>query len=298
MVISQVFETIKSILSARDIEDYEFDSLCIMEDYLHADRMAIAADGGREADDAAAKRAIAAAQKRAEGYPLQYVLGKWEFFGLPFRVGEGVLIPRPDTEILVETVLDYFNSIKCTSPKIVDLCSGSGCISVALKKHIPEADVTAVELSSEAMPYLVENARMNGVVLRYIKGDVMNGAVMENFADKEDVGEYIKADCIVSNPPYLTAEEMSDLQTEVGYEPKMALDGGLDGLKFYRVISCLWKTILKDGGLLAFEAGYMQGQAVKDIMEKNGFENVRIKKDYGGNDRVIYGFKKPDSEKE
>lgn len=291
MVISELFGKVRDILKNAAVEDYEFDSLCIMEDLLHTDRIALAAEGKKEVSEKDSERILNAAKKRSEGYPLQYILGQWEFFGLPFKVGEGVLIPRPDTEILVETVLEHFKAMKNSSPKIVDLCSGSGCIAISLKKHIPDAEVTAVELSSDAMPYLVENARMNDTVLRYIKGDVMNGAIMDNFSDKEDEGEFIKVDCIVSNPPYLTAEEMSDLQTEVSHEPASALDGGYDGLKFYRVITCLWKEILKEGGLLAFEAGYMQGAAVKEIMEKSGFVNVTVKKDLGGNDRVIYGIK-------
>lgn len=291
MVISELFGAVKDILKNAHIEDHEFDSLCIMEDFLHTDRITLAAEGKKEVPEKAAKRILDAAEKRSKGYPLQYILGQWEFFGLPFKVGEGVLIPRPDTEILVETVLEHFKNERNSSPKIVDLCSGSGCIAIALKKNLPDAEVTAVEISSEAMPYLVENARMNDTVLRYIKGDVMNGAIMDNFSDKEDEGEFIKVDCIVSNPPYLTEEEMSDLQTEVSHEPASALYGGYDGLKFYRVIACLWKEILREGGLLAFEAGYMQGEAVKDIMEKSGFENVKIKKDLGGNDRVIYGIK-------
>lgn len=295
MVIRELTAKIKEILKSAGIEDYDFDGNCIAEDFLGMSGTQLFLKAEEEADTASAEKAIAAAEKRAGGYPLQYILGKWEFYGLPFKVGEGVLIPRPDTETLVDKVIEYYGTPR-KNMRIIDLCSGSGCIAIALKKHIDGAEVTAVENSYEAMPYLIQNARMNDTVLRYIKGDVMNSALLDNFADPENEGEYIKFGCIVSNPPYLTAEEMSELQTEVGYEPACALDGGYDGLKFYRVISCLWKNVLEDNGLLAFEAGYQQCKAVKDIMEKSGFYDVRITKDTGGNERVIYGFKTPERE--
>ncbi|MDD7429248.1 MAG: peptide chain release factor N(5)-glutamine methyltransferase [Oscillospiraceae bacterium] len=295
MVIRELIAEIKEILQSAGIEDYDFDGNCIAEDFLGLSGTQLLLNADEEADETSAKKAVKAAEKRASGYPLQYILGKWEFYGLPFEVGEGVLIPRPDTEILVDTVIEYYRSPR-KNMRIIDICSGSGCIAVALKKNIPEAEVTAVENSSEAMPYLVRNARLNDAVLRYIKGDVMNGALLDNFADPENVGEFIKFGCIVSNPPYLTAEEMSELQTEVGYEPKYALDGGLDGLKFYRVIACLWKEVLEDNGLLAFEAGYHQCGQVAEIMRKSGFYDVSVRKDLGGNERVIFGFKSPEKE--
>lgn len=295
MVIRELIARIKEILRSAGIEDYDFDGNCIAEDFLGLDGTQLLLKADEEVDDNAAQKAIEAAEKRTTGYPLQYILGKWEFYGLPFKVGEGVLIPRPDTEILVDTVIEYYRTPR-KNMRIIDLCSGSGCIAVALKKNIPGAEVTAVENSSEAMPYLVHNARMNDTVLRYIKGDVMNGALLDNFNDPENVGEHIKFGCIVSNPPYLTAEEMSELQTEVGYEPKCALDGGIDGLKFYRVIACLWREVLEDNGLLAFEAGYQQCGQVADIMEKSGFYDVTVRKDLGGNERVVYGYKSPEKE--
>ena len=295
MVIRELTARIKDILRSAGIEEYDFDGSCIAEDFLGLDGTQLLLKADEQAADTAARKAIEAAEKRATGYPLQYILGKWEFYGLPFKVGEGVLIPRPDTEILVDTVIEYYRSPR-ENMRIIDLCSGSGCIAVALKKNIPGAEVTAVENSSEAMPYLVHNARMNDTVLRYIKGDVMNGALLDNFSDPENVGEHIKFGCIVSNPPYLTKEEMSELQTEVGYEPKCALDGGIDGLKFYRVIACLWREVLEDNGLLAFEAGYQQCGQVAEIMEKSGFYDVTVKKDLGGNERVIFGYKSPDKE--
>ena len=291
MTNGELFKLIETKLETAGKEDSRFDAKCIFEDIMGLDTLNLALHREETADEKKAVRAIELAEKRAQGYPLQYLLGKWEFYGLDFKVGEGVLIPRPDTEILVETVLAHFAEKKQYDPEIIDLCSGSGCIAVSLKKSMPKARVIAVEISSDAMPYLVENIRNNGTDIKILKGDVMDGRLLDNFRDEESEGDHRQLDCIVSNPPYLTAEEMAELQTEVTHEPASALDGGADGLKFYRVISCLWKEILRDGGLLAFEIGYRQGEDVADILRKSGFADVKIIKDLGGNDRVVTGIK-------
>ncbi|MBQ2824319.1 MAG: peptide chain release factor N(5)-glutamine methyltransferase [Oscillospiraceae bacterium] len=291
MTNGQLFDHIKNTLKNAGKEDADFDAKCIFEDIVGLDMLNLALHRSDEADGVKAENAMKLAEKRAEGYPLQYLLGKWEFYGLNFKVGEGVLIPRPDTETLVDTVVNHFAAKKFYDPQIIDLCSGTGCIAVSLQKTMPKSKLIAVELSSDAMPYLVENIRSNNADVKILKGDVMDGRLLDNFKDEESEGDYRQLDCIVSNPPYLTAEEMSDLQTEVTFEPASALDGGNDGLKFYRVISCLWKEILKDGGLLAFEIGYRQGEDVAEILRKGGYTDVKIIKDLGGNDRVVTGIK-------
>lgn len=291
MTNGQLFDHIKNTLKNAGKEDADFDAKCIFEDIVGLDMLNLALHRSEEADSVKAENAVKLAEKRAEGYPLQYLLGKWEFYGLNFKVGEGVLIPRPDTETLVDTVVNHFAAKKFYDPQIIDLCSGTGCIAVSLQKTMPKSKLIAVELSSDAMPYLVENIRNNNADVKILKGDVMDGRLLDNFKDEESEGDYRQLDCIVSNPPYLTAEEMSDLQTEVIFEPASALDGGNDGLKFYRVISCLWKEILKDGGLLAFEIGYRQGEDVAEILRKGGYTDVKVIKDLGGNDRVVTGIK-------
>ncbi|MBQ8780264.1 MAG: peptide chain release factor N(5)-glutamine methyltransferase [Oscillospiraceae bacterium] len=291
MTNGELFKLIETKLETAGKEDSKFDAKCIFEDIMGLDSLNLSLHREETADEKKAAKAVELAEKRADGYPLQYLLGKWEFYGLDFKVGEGVLIPRPDTEILVETVLAHFAEKKHYDPEVIDLCSGSGCIAVSLKNSMPKAKVIAVEISSDAMPYLVENIRSNSVDVKILKGDVMDGRLLDNFRDEENEGDHRQLDCIVSNPPYLTAEEMADLQIEVTHEPASALDGGADGLKFYRVISCLWKEILKDGGLLAFEIGYRQGEDVADILRKGGFTDVKIIKDLGGNDRVVTGIK-------
>ena len=292
MTLNELYDLTVNMLSAAGVEDSRFDADCLFEDILDADKAALVLRGDVNIPEPDADRLFDAAEKRCGGIPLQYILGKWEFFGRPFYVGEGVLIPRPDTEVLVEKVLEHFAAEGNASPEICDLCSGSGCIAVTLKKELPKATVHAVELSSEAMPYLIKNIALNGADIKIIKGDVTDGRLLENFSDPDDIGEFRRIDCIVSNPPYITDKEMTELSREVRREPEMALRGGADGLKFYRVISCLWREVLKDGGLLAFETGFEQGEAVRDILEKSGYENVSIYQDYAGRDRVVMGTKK------
>lgn len=291
MTLKELYNLTVNMLSAAGIEDSRFDTDCLFEDILNSDKSALILRGETEVPEPDADRLMLAAEKRCGGTPLQYILGEWEFFGRPFYVGEGVLIPRPDTEVLVEKVLEHFAAEGNRSPEICDLCSGSGCIAVTLKKEIPHAAVHAVELSSEAMPYLIKNISRYGTEVKVIKGDVTDGRLLENFADPDDVGEFRKIDCIVSNPPYITDKEMTELSREVRREPELALRGGTDGLKFYRVIACLWREILKDGGLLAFEIGFEQGEAVREILEKNGYENIAVFRDYAGRDRVVTGIK-------
>lgn len=292
MTLKELHELAVNMLSAAEVEDSRFDTDCLFENILNADKTALVLRGDTEVPEPDADRLFEAAEKRCGGTPLQYIFGEWEFFGRPFYVGEGVLIPRPDTEVLVEKVIEHFADERNASPEICDLCSGSGCIAVTLKKELPRSKVHAVELSSEAMPYLIKNIGRHNADVKIIKGDVTDGRLLENFSDPDDVGEFRRIDCIVSNPPYITDKEMTELSREVRREPEIALRGGTDGLKFYRVISCLWREILKDGGLIAFEIGFEQGAAVKDILEKNGYENVSVHKDYAGRDRVVTGIKK------
>lgn len=290
MTVKELEKKVLDILA--DIEDREFDAMCIMEDMGGINHERAVLHGDDEISESVCGKVIKAAERRAEGYPLQYILGQWEFYGLPFKVGEGVLIPRPDTETLVDAVLQRVKKMECPDRlNIVDLCSGSGCIPVALSKQLGnKARLYAVELSGDAFPYLTENVRMNDADVKMLRGDVMNGSIMENFRDLES-GGYMRVDCIVSNPPYLTDEEMAELQTEVRAEPETALYGGSDGLKFYRVIICLWKEILRSGGLMAFEIGSEQADAVRQMLEEGGFYDIFTEKDATGGIRVIGGYK-------
>ncbi len=211
--------------------------------------------------------------RRLNNEPLQYILGEWEFYGLPFKVGTGVLIPRQDTEILVETALPI---VKSGNKKVIDLCAGSGCIGITLAK-LGGADVTLFEKSDEAIGYLKQNIALNNVDATLVQYDVLNAPPK------------ISADVIVSNPPYIRSDVVETLSAEVKKEPRMALDGGEDGLVFYRHIATKWQAVLKTGGYLIFEIGYDQSKDVTEIMKNAGYSNVTCKKDLCGMDRVVLG---------
>ena len=268
----ELFAQCRELIAQRDEETAEFDTGCIFQDLLR-ERNPMFAPQLPVPDDKA-QEILSLAQRRSEGYPLQYLLGQWEFWGCDFKVGEGVLIPRPDTETLVEQVLDICRREKMSAPRIADLCSGSGCIAVALKKELPAAEVYAVELSDKALPYLRQNTQLNGCGdIRITEGDVLNEAVAR---------EITGLDILVSNPPYLTSQDMSELMTEVRHEPAEALFGGEDGLDFYRALTELWKPSVRNGGFIAYEFGMGQHDDVKKILEDNGFTDVKLRRDGGG----------------
>ena len=213
--------------------------------------------------------------RRKKGEPLQYILGKWWFYEGEFLVGKGVLIPRQDTETLVEVALDELKEKKNAS--VADLCAGSGAIGISIAAKRPDITVLAVEKYKRAYEFLEKNILLNRVKnVKSVRADVL----------KKPFGCY---DMIVSNPPYITTKEMASLQTEVKKEPKTALFGGEDGLDFYRTISAKWKSTLKENGILMFEIGATQASAVAEIMKKEGFTDITLKKDLCGVQRVIFG---------
>lgn len=229
-------------------------------------------------DESDSKKLFDMADRRSRGEPLQYIIGNWEFYGLTFKVGEGVLIPRQDTETLVESALELIKPIK--RPKLVDLCSGTGCIPITVASKRPDCEAYAVELFDKAYGYLEENVKIHGNRVKPIKGDVLSPEVAAGFSD---------ADVITANPPYLTQEDMFRLQREVRHEPQTALYGGADGLDYYRTIACIWKNALKEGGYLIFEVGVTQSADVKNILENEGFRDVKIYNDLTGRPRAVSG---------
>ena len=224
-------------------------------------------------------------ERRKQGEPLQYLLGEWEFYGIPLKVGKGVLIPRQDTETVVETALKLAGSL-VTNPAVADLCSGSGCIALALEKNLENAQVVCVEKSEKAMGYLKENLRINNSSAKIIKADITQ-KVPENFP---------AVNMIVCNPPYLTKEDMENLQKEVTFEPEEALFGGEDGLDFYRSIVRIWTPHLEEGGIIVFEIGQGQEDDVMKILIQAGYENVRCRKDLCGINRCVFAIKPVSSE--
>lgn len=264
-------------LRAAGCEDAAFDARCLLEDVGGVGRGGAAA---RELDESRLPALAQALREREQGRPLQYILGNWDFLSLTLAVGEGVLIPRPDTELLCEIAAGELRD--CESPRVLDLCAGSGCVGLGVASLCPGAQVTAVELSEEALVYLRRNCEAYshyGVTVR--QGDVLAGPTAE------DSGY----DAILSNPPYIPTADLSSLQREVQREPAMALDGSADGLTFYRAICRRWLGCLKPGGLLAVEIGIGQAEAVASLFEAAGLSAVTVSPDLAGIPRVVWGKK-------
>ncbi len=226
--------------------------------------------------------------QRTKNIPLQYIIGDTEFMSLRFMVTSAVLIPRQDTEILVEKVIElakkqvfdkqYEGSKERLS--VLDMCTGSGCIAVSIAHFCPECSVVACDISEEAIKVATANSELNGVQNRV---KFFNGDLFESIKYNQ------KFDIIVSNPPYIETETIAGLQKEVrSYEPGIALDGGADGLDFYKKITAEAPKYLNSLGWLAFEIGYNQGEKVSALM-KESFNNIQVLKDYSGNDRVVVG---------
>ena len=224
-------------------------------------------------------RAFSFAKKRCEGFPIQYLLGRWPFMDFELAVGPGVLIPRQDTETVCEQAIALAKKMAAPPACILDLCSGSGAIALAMKRAFPAAQVTAVELSQEALFYL----RLNG-----------EGALLVKQGDVFTYQSCLAAGSVqllTANPPYLTEGEMACLQREVTFEPAMALAGGEDGLLFYRHIARAYRPALSPGGVLVFEIGALQRQAVEEICRREGYSAVGCKKDLAGNDRCVFAVR-------
>ena len=213
--------------------------------------------------------------------PIAYIVEHREFMGLDFYVKEGVLIPRPDTETLVEEIIDL---CKDKEVNILDIGTGSGAITVSLAKYLSNANLTSFDIADIPLEIGKKNAIKNGVEekVKFVKSDLFSA-----IKDKD-----VKFDVIVSNPPYIRKSDMNTLHTQVkDYEPYNALEGGIDGLDFYRNITKHSNLYLNKGGILAYEVGHDQAQDVAMIMKNNGYTNIYTKKDIQGIDRVVIGFK-------
>ena len=277
----EIYLHIKSIFEKNGIESPQFEAMCLIE-HIFGKKLSSLLLTKPEATQEQITFANNIAYRRITGEPLQYLLGEWEFYGMPFYIGKGVLIPRQDTETLVEAVINAAENYE--HPKIIDLCSGSGCIACAVAKYVKNADVYALEISERALGYLNKNIEKNKVSVKVTEADVLS----EKLPSECDT----LFDIIVSNPPYLTKSDMQSLQKEVTFEPEMALFGGEDGLHFYREITRIWKNHLSTGGMLAFEIGMGQHDDVREIMNENNFGNIEFIEDLCGIIRVVTGIKK------
>ena len=276
MTVLALSNELKSILTRAGVENPAGDAELILEQVLGCTRALLVAHHLDPIEPDQADEAVAMARRRAIGEPIQYVLGSWSFMGRDYRVGEGVLIPRDDTEVVVRAVLDRMKGVP--SPVAVDLCAGSGIIAVTLSAELTNAAVSAVEKSGEAFRYLEQNAALNNADITLIHADLCD--CTDRIADAS-------LDLIVSNPPYIPSGEIATLQSEVQYEPRIALDGGESGFDFYEQIIALWTPKLKNGGVIALELGEGQFAHVSDLLNKHGYTDIRGYEDIQGTIRAV-----------
>ena len=256
----------------KNIDNYRNICINMLAEILAKDNVYIRVHYLDNVDERSVERFKNNIQNFLEGIPIQYINNKAYFMGLEFYVDENVLIPRCDTEILVEEMIKIIK--KDSLLKILDLCTGSGAIAISLKKYLNNIEIMASDISDKALMVAKKNASKIGVDVKFIESDLFN-----NINGKFDL--------IVSNPPYIKKSVIPSLDKQVRNEPILALDGGKDGLDFYRKISYEAKKFLNNNGYLCFEIGYDQRKDVEDILLQNGYINIYSKKDYGGNDRII-----------
>lgn len=276
----KVFELLKygrQILSECGIEDSDFDAECLLMHAFDFDKSKLFLNRSEKAAEDKKTLFLSFIERRKSGEPLQYIIGKWPFMDGEFFVGEGVLIPRFDTETLIETAADYIknhDSVKV----ICDLCAGSGCVGISLGMMFPDVQVYCIELSDKAYEYLEKNIKHNNVSnVKAVKGDITKG-----------IGAFcLKGiDVLVSNPPYIETDEIKALSKEVQNEPHMALDGGSDGLYFYRIIADKWLKLINNSCFAALECGETQAEDLCQIYFDYSSE-FHINKDLNGIERVV-----------
>jgi release factor glutamine methyltransferase len=274
MTIKQAITKGMIMLKSNNVESPKLKARLLLQYVLDKPRQYIIVYDNKEIDKQQQWQYFVNIEKLTKGIPLQHITHRQEFMKMDFFVDENVLIPRPDTEILVEEVIKIAQ--KYNSPRILDLCTGSGAIAISLKKFVPNADITAVDISEKALEIAQKNAEKLEAKINFVKSDLF---------DKLDNKKF---DIIVSNPPYIRKDEIKKLSEEVQKEPKIALDGGEDGLDFYRIIAEQAINYLKTGSFLCFEIGYNQkNDVIKIIEDEQNYKNTYCKKDLYGNDRII-----------
>ena len=276
MTYRELYEYGVAKLMEADIEEAKLDARLLLEYICHTDRNALLVHGDSKRNEIEEEFYKTVIGKRAQRIPLQHITGEQEFMGLTFKVNEHTLIPRQDTEILVEEAMRHLHD----GMDILDMCTGSGCILLSLLKYSNECRGTGIDISQDALEVARENAQMLGLEAEWIQSDLFE-KVSGSF------------DMLVSNPPYIATKEIETLMPEVReHEPMQALDGYEDGLFFYREIIAKASEYLRNGARVFFEIGYDQGEAVSNLLIKHGFQEVKVVKDYAGLDRVVKGLKK------
>jgi len=273
------------VLKNADIPDFDYDSRVLLEWICGITRMDLILEPGRIIPDEKCEEFLHYINRRADHEPLQYLIGEWEFMGMPFQVNPSVLIPRQDTEVLIEWILEWERKNVHLKEKqdgisLLDVCTGSGCIAISLDYFLNEQEkisvvTDALDISTDALNTARENNRINGTHVTFMESNMF-----ENVDKKYDI--------IVSNPPYIPSDVVDGLMEEVvRFEPRLALDGKEDGLYFYRILAMESSRYLKKGGRLYLEIGHDQGESVPLLLKEQGFTEVEVKKDFAGNDRCI-----------
>jgi release factor glutamine methyltransferase len=267
-----------SLLFKREgIEDHAREAATLLTETLCIDKAALHT-GPLEIDEKISQELDLFAARRIQGEPLHYIIGHVDFFGLRIDVGQGVLIPRPETELMVEEAIRLITA-RNGSIGVLDLCTGSGCIALSLAREIQRSVVLGIDWSEKALSYARRNAQCHGIGNAvFIKGDLFNPLSAD-----------IRFDCIISNPPYIRTNDISRLQKEIGYEPIEALDGGEDGLDFYRRILDKAPRHLKKNSIVILELGFDQADCIRRLAAQHGFKNIRFVKDYAGIERIFIG---------
>ncbi len=273
MTIREAIVRAAEMLEAASVPDPRIDAELMLSHVTGLDRMALRLGMANELTKEQEQRMASLLLSRAKRQPLQYLTGEQYFYGLRFEVNESVLIPRPETEELCQWGISFLQRME--KPQALDLCTGSGAIAVTLQQQCPTAQVTASDLSEKALATARRNAAQNGVQVRFLQGDLWEAV------------EGMAFDLILSNPPYIPSADCELLQAEVMHEPRMALDGGQDGLDFYRRIARGAADHLRPGGMIAVELGIGEAQAVAKLFEEAGLTDVEIRKDIDGIQRMV-----------
>lgn len=281
MTYRQLYLTGRQALARAGIDAPGSDAMALVTCFLGLDRPGLALRGEASPSPDQEAAFLQAVEERAAHRPLQYILGSWDFLGLTLAVGEGVLCPREDTAVLVEALAALLQGVP--APQGVDLCAGTGAVGLGLCSLLPQAQVACVELSPQAFPYLEQNIaaypQYRAVPRR---GDVLSPETAACFPRRS-------LDFLASNPPYIAAGELPTLQPEVQNEPSLALDGGPDGLRFYRAIAGLWLPKLKPGAPFGVEIGETQADAVCGLFQAQGAVGLQVHRDWAGLDRCVTG---------
>ncbi|WP_026660706.1 peptide chain release factor N(5)-glutamine methyltransferase [Butyrivibrio sp. AC2005] len=289
MEYALLFKEGEEKLNNAGISEASLDARLLLEHVCGTDHNTLLSHGDMDVEDGKVSAYREMIGKRMERIPVAYIIGSCEFMGIDFDVTSDVLIPNQDTETLSEEALRYIHD----GMNMLDLCTGSGCIALSILKYTNDTRAVGTDLSEKALLIAEKNAARLGMSERFkaVKADIFpDKEELSKIFESEDNTSDIKFDIIVSNPPYIPTAVIETLEPEVKtYEPYMALDGSEDGLLFYRRIIPGAKELLYKSGYLLLEIGYDQGPAVKELMEQNGYKDVQVIKDLGGNDRVVSG---------